>query len=479
MSTVTADLIAALKAVVGPAGWLEDSAAIEPHLVERRGLYRGATALVLRPASTEEVADIVGMCAAARVAIVPQGGNTGLCGGGVPAEDGHNVVVALDRMNRIRGLDPVNFTVTAEAGVILANLQTAAEAADRFFPLSLGAEGTCQIGGNISTNAGGIQVLRWGNMRDQVLGLEVVLPDGRVWHGLRTLRKDNTGTDLKHLFIGAEGTLGIVTAACLRLYPKPKAVATALLGLDDLDQVATLFARARAASGDQLTAFELMPRVGIELAIKHVPGLIDPLEAPRPWYALIETSSPRAEAALAPALESLLESALEAGEIGDGTIAQTLAQRRALWGLREGIVEAQRLEGGSIKHDVAVPVALVPDFIRRATALVTARLPGIRVVAFGHFGDGNIHFNLTQPEGMEKARYLGHWNEFSRLVHDLVAELHGSISAEHGIGRLKIDELVRYKPALDLELMARIKTAFDPEGIMNPGKVLRRPHDRG
>ena len=463
-----------LKQIVGPAGWLAEPAAIEPYLIETRGLYRGATALVLRPGTVAEIAEIVRICVEARLPIVPQGGNTGLVGGGVPARDGHSIVLALGRLNRIRAIDPENFTITAEAGCILADIQAAADAEDRLFPLSLGAEGSCQIGGNISTNAGGIQVLRYGNMRELVLGLEVVLPDGRIWNGLRSLRKDNTGYDLKQLFIGGEGTLGIVTAASLRLFPKPAERAAAFVALADLDSVLGLFARARAASGDQVTAFELIPRIGVDFAIRHVHGIIDPLEARHDYYALIELSASNRTAGLASLLEELLGAALEAGEIVDGTIAASEAQRLGFWRLREGIVEGQKFEGISIKHDIAVPVAAVPRFLAEALATVKARLPGIRPVAFGHVGDGNIHFNLSQPEGADPELFLARWHEFNDIVHGITARLGGSISAEHGVGLLKRDELPHYKSALELELMARIKAAFDPENLMNPGKILHR-----
>jgi FAD/FMN-containing dehydrogenase len=461
-----------LKAVVGPQGWIAEQADIEPYLVEMRGLYHGATSLVLRPADTAQVSEIVRICAEVRLPIVPQGGNTGLVGGGVPSEDGQNVVLALGRMNRIRAIDPDNFTLTAEAGCILAEIQQAADAADRLFPLSLGAEGSCQIGGNLSTNAGGVQVLHYGNMRELVLGIEAVLPDGRIWEGLRSLRKDNTGYDLKQLFIGGEGTLGVVTAATLRLFPKPREIATALVGLPDAAAAMRLFARTREASGDQVTAFELMPRIGVEFALRHIAGVVDPLSQPYPSYALIELTSSRRAAGLEDLLETILEAGLEAGEILDGTVAASEAQRKALWLIREGLVEGQRHEGGSIKHDVSVPVASVAIFLERATAAVTARLPGIRVVAFGHAGDGNIHFNLSQPVGADKAVYLERWAEFNAIVHEIVAELHGSISAEHGIGRLKRQEITHYKSALELELMARIKAALDPHNIMNPGKTV-------
>jgi FAD/FMN-containing dehydrogenase len=460
-----------IKAVVGPRGWIADPRDQEPYLVEARGLYRGATRLVVRPASSAEVAAVVRICAAAKLPIVPQGGNTGLVGGGVPLEDGHNIVLALGRMNHIRAIDPVNFTMTVEAGCILADLQRAAAEADRLFPLSLGAEGSCQIGGNLSTNAGGIAVLRYGNTRELTLGLEVVLPDGRIWDGLRGLRKDNTGYDLKQLFIGGEGTLGIITAATIKLFPKPREVETAFLGLSRVENAMSLFAEARAATADQLTAFELIPRAALDLALTHVPGTIDPLAASYPWYVLLEMSSSESESGIRGLLERLLGQALEKGLVGDGVIAESGVQAKELWHIREAIVEAQNYSG-SIKHDVAVPVSRVAEFINRATLLVTERLPGIRPMAFGHVGDGNIHFNLTQPEGADRQAYLSRWQEFNDIVHGVVRELAGSISAEHGVGRLKRDEITHYKSAIEIELMRRVKLAFDPEGIMNPSKLV-------
>ena len=461
-----------IKQVVGPQGWLGERSDIEPYELEWRGLYRGKTSLVVRPGNTDEVAEVVRLCAEAGLPIVPQGGNTGLCGGGVPAEDGHNIVLALGRMNKVRSVDPANFTITVEAGVILADIQRIAAEHDRMFPLSLGAEGTCQIGGNLSTNAGGVQVLRYGNTRELTLGLEVVLPDGRIWNGLRTLRKDNTGYDLKQLFVGAEGTLGIITAATLRLFPKPHATATAFVALPDVDAVMRLFGQARAATGDQLTAFELIPRIGLDMAITHVNGVTDPLERPYETYVLMEVSTASPHGDVSATLEGLLEEALETGTVIDGTIAASAAQRNAFWLIREGMVEGQRFEGGSIKHDIAVPVASVAEFLKAATAAVTERLPNIRPVAFGHCGDGNIHFNLSQPIGADKDAFLARWEEFNDIVHGIVARLHGSISAEHGIGRLKREELTHYKAPLELELMARVKQALDPHHIMNPGKVV-------
>ena len=461
-----------IKAILGPKGVVSDAAAMAPYLEEERQLYHGAARAVLRPQSTAEVAEVVRRCAAARIPIVPQGGNTGLVGAGVPSEDGGAVVLSLGRMNRVRAIDAVDFTITVEAGCVLAEVQRAAEAVDRLFPLSLGAEGSCQIGGNLSTNAGGIAVLRYGSMRDLTLGLEVVLPDGRVWDGLRALRKDNTGYDLKHLFIGGEGTLGVITAATLKLFPRPREIETAFLGLKRVEDAMALFARARKASGDQLTAFELIPRLGLEMAIRHAPGVSDPLAAPARWYALLEVSSSQTEGGLRASLEAFLAEAMQEGLVQDGVLAASSEQARALWRIREGMVEGQKYEGGSIKHDVSVPVSRVADFIVKATAAVEAKLPGIRPLAFGHVGDGNIHFNLSQPKAADTAVFLARWAEFNHLVHDLVQGFGGSISAEHGIGRLKRAELPRYKSAIELELMRRVKQAIDPEGLMNPGKML-------
>jgi D-lactate dehydrogenase (cytochrome) len=443
-----------------------------PYLQEERGLYQGQARLVARPGSTAELAQLVTLCAAAGVGIVPQGGNTGLCGGASPSSASDQIVVSTQRLNKVRNVDPVNFTLTVEAGVVLETVQRQAEAVDCLFPLSLGAEGSCQIGGNISTNAGGTGVLRYGNMRDLVLGLEVVLPDGRVWDGLKSLRKDNTGYDLKQLFIGGEGTLGIVTAAVLKMFPRPRDQQTAFCALSSLEASLALLRRARAATGDQVTGFELVPRIGLDMGVALVPGVADPFDRPHDWYALIELSSSQAESGLATTLEGLLADAVDAGEVEDAVLAASLEQRKALWKIREGIPEAQKKAGGSIKHDVSVPVADVPRFIRRASQAVSAAMDSVRVVPFGHLGDGNVHFNLSQPIGADKQQFLARWEEMNRIVHDIVVDMQGSISAEHGIGRLKKGELVHYKAAVEIDLMHRIKQALDPKGIMNPGNVL-------
>jgi FAD/FMN-containing dehydrogenase len=462
-----------IKDLVGPKGWIADPAGMAPYLSEERGLYHGAARLVVRPAATDEVAALMRLCAAERIPVVPQGGNTGLVGGAVPWEDGRTIVVSLARMNRVRAIDAIDHTITVEAGCVLAEVQRAAAEIDRLFPLSLGAEGSCQIGGNLATNAGGIAVLRYGTMRDLTLGLEVVLPDGQVWGGLRALRKDNTGYDLKQLFIGSEGTLGIITAATLKLFPRPREVETAFLGLARIADAMALFARARRASGDQLSAFELIPRLGLDMALKHAQDVRDPLASPHPWYALLEVSSSQAESGLRRSLEGFLAEALSAGLVADGAVASSAAQAQDLWRIREGMVEAQKHEGASIKHDVSVPVSRVADFVERASATVEAKLPGIRPLAFGHVGDGNIHFNLSQPLRADARVFLARRPEFNRIVHDLAASLGGSISAEHGIGRLKREELPRYKSELELALMRRLKRMLDPEDLMNPGKILR------
>ncbi len=463
-----------LVEALGNKAVLSETEAMAPFLAEQRGRYQGVAPFVVRPASTAEVTTAVRLCAEAGVPVVPQGGNTGLVAGGIPfAEDGA-VLLSLGRLNRIREVNATDYSITVEAGCILQQVQEAAERADRLFPLSLGAEGSCQIGGNLSTNAGGVHVLRYGNARDLVLGLEVVLPDGRIWDGLRALRKDNTGYALKHLFVGAEGTLGIITAACLKLFPRPAETAVAFVAVRDPAAAVELLGRSRAATGDRVNAFELIPRIGLDFALKHVAGIEDPLQEPSAWYVLVELASGRADGTLRENLEDFLATAVEDGLVSDAALAANQRQAQAFWAIREGMVEAQKFEGGSIKHDVSVAVSKVPDFIARATALVEEMVPGIRPVSFGHVGDGNVHFNLSQPVDADREAFLARWEEVNEAVHELVVEMGGSISAEHGIGRLKLAENARFKSAVELDLMRAIKQALDPRGLMNPGKVIER-----
>ena len=462
-------LVLRLREAVGDAHVLTAADDLALHLREERGLYQGSAIAAVRPGSTAEVAAAVRACAEAGVALVPQGGNTGLVGGGVPYG---GVVLSLARMNRVREVDPVNATMVVEAGCVLVDVQKAAAEAGLLFPLSLPSEGSCRIGGNLATNAGGTAVLRYGNARELVLGLEVVLADGRIWNGLSALRKDNTGYDLKHLFMGSEGTLGIITAAVLKLFPGVRARGTAFVGLPSPHAALGLFERLRAGLGEQLTAFEYMPAFALDLVLRHVDGAVRPLAGEHPSYALIELGSPNPEADLGAALEEALGAAFEHGLVEDATVAASGAQRDALWALRERLSDTQRLEGGSIKHDVAVPVSGVADFIVEASAACEAAMPGVRVCPFGHFGDGNIHFNLSQPVGMDKAAFLGRWGEFNTIVHGIVGRMGGSISAEHGIGLIKRDELAHHKDPVALDLMHTLKRALDPHNILNPGKVL-------
>ncbi|HMA15910.1 MAG TPA: FAD-binding oxidoreductase [Kiloniellaceae bacterium] len=461
-----------LLGALGDKTIVSDAEAIAPYLEEQRRRYRGTTPFVIRPGSTEEVATAVKLCRAAGVAIVPQGGNTGLVAGAVPFAEDHAVLLSLGRLNRVRKVDPVDYSITVEAGCILQQVQQAAAEADRLFPLSLGAEGSCQIGGNLSTNAGGVHVLRYGTMRDLVLGLEVVLPDGRVWNGLRALRKDNTGYALKHLFVGAEGTLGIITAACLKLFPRPAETEVAFVAVRDPTAAVELLGRARAATGDRVNAFELIPRIGLDFALKHIEGIEDPLGERSDWYVLVELASGRADGSLRESLEEFLAAAIEDELVSDAALAANERQAQAFWAIREGIVEAQKFEGGSIKHDVSVAVSRTPEFIARATKLVQEMVPGIRPVPFGHVGDGNIHFNLSQPENADRDAYLARWEEVNEAVHELVVGMDGSISAEHGIGHMKVAENARFKSPEERDLMRAVKQALDPEGLMNPGKVV-------
>mgnify|MGYP000976066728 FL=1 len=463
------DLVSRFAAIVGANHAITDPLEQEGYLVEERGLYHGRTAAVLRPGSVEEVSAILTLASETGTPIVPQGGNTGLVGGQIPFDG--EIVLSLRRLDRLREIDVVSNTMTCEAGMLLATVQDAAAKVDRFFPLSLGSEGSCTIGGNLATNAGGIAALAYGLARDLVLGLEVVLADGRIWHGLNKLKKDNTGYDLKDLFIGAEGTLGVITAAVLKLFPAPTTVETAFAGVPSLDAALDLFALTQEMTGGATKSFELIGRLPIAFALRHGPGLRDPLAAPYPWYVLVELTASR-RGNLRDTLEEVLATALERGLIGDAAIADSLDQRRAFWRLREFIVEAQKLEGGSIKHDISVPIAAVPEFITQADAAVEALVPGARPVPFGHLGDGNIHYNVSQPVGADKEAYLARWQEMNDCVHAVVRKLGGSISAEHGIGRLKREDLVRVKDPVALDLMRALKRTLDPKGILNPGKVV-------
>jgi len=446
---------------------------VAPYLTDLRDLYHGCTSAVLLPRAVEQVSSVLALCHELKIGVVPQGGNTSYCGGATPDESGSQIVLSLARLNHIRALDPASNVLVAEAGCILANVQRAADAADRFFPLSLGSEGSCQIGGNLSTNAGGTNVLRYGMMRDLVLGLEVVLADGRVWSGLNSLRKDNTGYDVKSLFLGAEGTLGVITAASLKLFPKQRAIATALVAIPDVEAAVRLLADLRTASGDRVSSFELIPRIGLELAVRHIPGVKDPLAEHHPWYVLCEISSSRVEP-LSEVLQDALAQGLEAGLVLDAALAQSERERASFWHLREHIPEAQRREGASLKHDISVPIGALPAFVRAGADWVSAHVPDGVLIAYGHVGDGNLHFNVNQLAGTDAAGFLARRPAIMRALHDLVASFGGSISAEHGIGQSKVAELERYTAPVELDLMRAIKRAFDPRGILNPGKVLRK-----
>ncbi len=455
-----------LRALLGEAQVLTDAAATAPYLTDHRGRYHGAALAVLRPGSVAEVQGVVRLCAAAGVAMVPQGGNTGLCGAATPDVAGGAVVISLGRLNKILEVDPANDTLTLEAGCTLAQAQAAARAADRLFPLALASSGSCQIGGNLSTNAGGVQVLRYGNTRDLTLGLQVVLPSGELWNGLRGLRKDNTGYDLKQLFIGAEGTLGIITAAVLKLYPLPKTRTTCWLELASPARAVELLNRAKSAFDAHLTAFELVSDIALGLVVRHIPGAARP-GALSPWYVLAEFSD--ADPA---AVEHWLADCLAAGAVTGGTVAASEAQTQKLWALRENISEAQKREGFSIKHDIAVPLSRIAGFIDEAGAALAAAFPGSRVVAFGHVGDGNLHYNLSHPDAAGNAALLARQAEVNRIVHDAVHACAGSISAEHGLGQLKREEILRYKSPVEIELMRAIKRTIDGGGLMNPGKSV-------
>jgi FAD/FMN-containing dehydrogenase len=467
-SPLSPELIARFRKIVGDKYAVTDAAEIAPYLTEERDLFHGRSPLVLRPGSTAEVSGICKLASEHRIALVPQGGNTGLVGGQTP----HNgeVVVSMRRLDKIRDIDTASNTMTCEAGVVLQVAQQRASEVDRLFPLSLGAEGSCTIGGNLSTNAGGTTALAYGVAREMALGIEVVLADGRILNTLSKLKKDNTGYDLRNLFIGAEGTLGFITAATLKLFPKPRAVETAFVGLKSPALALKLLSIAQNEAAGTLTSFELLSDIAVDFSIRHGIDIRDPLADKHPWYVLMELSSPRDDARAT--LESILALGLEQAIVDDAVIASNLSQRKAFWKLRDEMSAAQKPEGGSIKHDISVPVVAVPDFIAQADAAVVKLIPGARPVPFGHLGDGNIHYNVSQPIGGDGADFLARWHEVNAVVFDIVLRMGGSISAEHGIGVLKRDELPQVKDKVAIELMRAIKAMLDPFGIMNPGKVL-------
>lgn len=463
-------LIPALSAALPQNSLVTDPDHLAALLREERGHFEGKALIAIAPASTQELAIAVQICAQHRVAIVPQGGNTGLVGGAVAGAG--EVLVSLKRMAAITNIDPVNYTITVQAGAVLADVQTAAIAAGCLFPLSLGAEGSCTIGGNLASNAGGIGVMKYGNARDLALGLEVVLPDGRIWNGMRPLWKDNSGFALKHLFIGTEGSTGIITGAVLKLFPAVAETQTAFCALPSVQAALELLSLARRMSGDQVTAFELLSDYACGLVCDHAGGIF-PLKNSAPWYVLIELSTSRKNSDLRDVFEAILETAFEKTYVSDAVVAESLDQTQRLWALRERTPEAQKHAGGSIKHDISVPVSALPAFIQRATAAVENYMPGIHACAFGHVGDGNVHFNFTQPENMQKTAFLDHWDAVNEIVYPIAMELNGSISAEHGVGLLKVDEIGRYRSDVETELNQLLKSALDPMGLMNPGKFVK------
>ena len=464
--TPTPDTLDRLAAVVGDKHAIRNTAEMDGYMREWRQIWVGRSPMVLRPGSTEEVSRILAIANETGTVIVPQSGNTGLCGGQIPTDDGHEVVLSLDRMTRILDVDANDNTITVEAGATLKSVQDAADAADRLFPLSLASEGSCRIGGNLSTNAGGLNVIAYGNTRDLCLGLEVVLADGRVWNGLKRLRKDNTGYDLRNMFIGAEGTLGIITAAVMKLYPRPKSHETAFIAVPSPQAAVDLLSLMKELSGNRVVAFEIIADLALQITIRHA-GVRHPLASSAPWYVLAELADP-----VPGAMEALLETALDKGLVTDAAVAQSDSQRAAFWSCRELISESQKPEGGSIKHDISVPVSRVPAFLEQADAAVSQLIPGSRFVSFGHMGDGNIHYNVSQPLGMDKTAFLDSWNAMNDVVFDVVAKLGGSISAEHGIGRLKAYRMPKIKSAVELGMMRDLKRMLDPNGILNPGRVL-------
>jgi FAD/FMN-containing dehydrogenase len=473
LTAAAPDLRAQLRALVGASGMLAEGAASEPYLSDHRRLYQGRALAVVLPRSVAEVAAVLRLCHEAGIAVVPHGGNTSYCGGATPDASGRQVVLGLARLNRIRSVDAANDSLIADAGCTLSQVQAAADEAGRLFPLSLGSQGSCQIGGNLSTNAGGTSVLRYGMMRELVLGLEVVLADGRVLESLSGLRKDNTGYDVKSLFVGAEGTLGVITAASLRLFPAVRARATALVAVADVTSAVSLLTQVKAASSDRVSSFELMPRLALELAVRHIEGVRDPFGSEHPWYVLCELSSSRAADALDVILAEALGGALEQAQVQDAVIAASERERQDFWRLRENIPAAQTRAGASLKHDISLPVSRLAEFVARAAPWIEAAVPEGQLLAYGHVGDGNLHFNVGARTLGDGPALLRRAAEVRRHVHDLVAAFGGSFSAEHGIGQLKVTELERYASPVELALMRSIKAALDPRGIMNPGKVLR------
>jgi len=471
MASTDATFLERVARVVGAAHVLTNASELAPYTVDWRGRYHGSACAVVRPATTAEVAAVVTLCADARVPIVPQGGNTGMCGAATPDESGREVVLSLGRLRSIRAVDQANATITVEAGVTLAEVQQAAANAELLFPLSLASEGSCTIGGNLSTNAGGTAVLRYGNTRDLVLGVEVVLADGRVLDALRGLRKDNTGYDLKQLFIGSEGTLGIVTAAVLKLFALPRTRVTALAATPTVGNAVEFLHAMKRALGDRVVGFELISGPALRLSRKHHPTLPDPLPD-HDWYVLLQVDDSAADSPLAAQVEAAFAQALQTGTIVDATIAQSQEQADRLWALRENISEAQRRDGPNIKHDISLPISAIPVFVDECGSALLTAFPDSRLVVFGHLGDGNLHFNVGAPAGVAAETFLGNTAAVNRIVHDRVVAAGGSISAEHGIGQLKRDELVHYKAPLEIELMRRIKATLDPAALLNPGKVL-------
>ncbi|ORE92287.1 FAD-binding oxidoreductase [Aurantimonas sp. 22II-16-19i] len=466
------DLKRRFAAIVGDANAFTEPSDMTPYLTETRGLFAGTAAMVLRPGNVGEVAAIARLASETRTPLVPQGGNTGHVGGQSPRSPGQ-ILLSLSRLDTIREIDPVGRTITVDAGVVLQRVQEAAEEAGLLFPLSLGSEGSCEIGGNLASNAGGTGVLAYGNARDLCLGIEAVLASGEILHGLRRLKKDNRGYDIRNLLVGSEGTLGIITGAVLKLVPRPAGREVAYAGVASPEDALELLRIAERHGGAGLTGFEFMPRLALEFVLRHIEGARDPMQAPHAWYVLVEISSSRSAEDARETMEALLSEAMEAGVVEDAAIAKSLGEAKAFWHMRESMSWAQKPEGGSIKHDVAVPVAMVPAFLRAADAAVLDAIPGARICSFGHLGDGNVHYNISQPVGADTEAFLSRWREINGRVHAIVAGMDGTFSAEHGIGLLKRDELARTKPLAEMDLMRAIKRVFDPNNILNPGKLVQ------